>query len=144
MRITLARLADAANVSSEDKLNILGLFNIIRPKAAPGTLGHGTLVLDIQLDPSEVGKKFLMQVLLWGPDGQSSPGPQIEILFPKELYEQLPKGHSINIPIILPVSGAHFQVPGDHAFKILVDGQHFEDVPFKILSPLLQTENDQK
>ena len=53
MRLTLGLLADAANVTAENKINILGEFNLIQTPVLPVTLASFTLVLRLEADANE-------------------------------------------------------------------------------------------
>ena len=55
MKVTLAVLADYANVSREGKLNILGIFNIIHAASFPCT--HGEMVLVTKLEAEVLDSK---------------------------------------------------------------------------------------
>jgi hypothetical protein len=55
IQVDLAVLADAANLSQEGKLNILGEFNILLSNTAPWTMVGRSLVLRLTGNAGDVG-----------------------------------------------------------------------------------------
>ena len=55
MDVTLAVLADYANVSQDGKLNIMGIFQEVNPSEIPFVLPQMYLVLSLTAGPAEVG-----------------------------------------------------------------------------------------
>ena len=55
VEVTVAVLADYANVSQDGKLNIMGIFQEINPPALPFALPQMYLVLSLSAGPAEVG-----------------------------------------------------------------------------------------
>ena len=53
MDVTLAVLADYANVSQDGKLNIMGIFQEVNPPLLPFTLPQMYLVLSLTAGPAE-------------------------------------------------------------------------------------------
>ena len=55
MNVTFALFADAANISQEGKLNILGIFDAVHVGQLPSLHPRGTLVLRIKASPTDQG-----------------------------------------------------------------------------------------
>src|SRR5688572_1005154 len=78
MEITLAVLADAANRSTEGKLNILGAFGNLYATGYP--TGHPLmqLVLRMQASPGEVGQTKELKIVLIDADGHRVEGFEVD------------------------------------------------------------------
>src|SRR5919107_3441606 len=68
----LAVLAEYAGVSSDNRLNILGIFEDINPRTFPATVPHIYVVLSSEADPTEYGEKFLVRVALLDADSDDN------------------------------------------------------------------------
>src|SRR6476469_7430717 len=55
MHMTFALFADAANVSQEGKLNILGVFDALQVSTLPSLHPRATLVVHLKGSPSDAG-----------------------------------------------------------------------------------------
>ncbi len=64
MDVPLALIADAANISEEGKLNVLGVFNRITARELPATHPQLTLVLKFVADAVEAGQTKRLQIFL--------------------------------------------------------------------------------
>src|SRR3990172_7620236 len=71
VEIKLALLADAANLSREGKLNILGAFTTISAVAVPARHPATQLVLNMDVSAAEAGTEKNMEIKLLGEDGEN-------------------------------------------------------------------------
>jgi hypothetical protein len=71
MKITLAVLADYANITREGKLNILGIFDAINTQDFPVTHPQMQLVMRFEADVSEAGKAKKLEIKLMDDDGRT-------------------------------------------------------------------------
>ena len=127
MRVTLAVLADGANISREGKLNIMGIFDVIHTQEFPMTHPQMLLVMRFEGDFAEAGTRKKVEIRLMDADGKKMfylPG---EIL----LGSGVP-GESIGANQILTINMARFDASGSYEFKIMVDGELKAEVPLKI------------
>jgi hypothetical protein len=62
MKVTFVALADAANVSQENKLNILGIFNIVWASAFPAIHPQLQLVMNFEASKAEEGKTKKLEI----------------------------------------------------------------------------------
>src|SRR4030043_122421 len=72
MDVTLAVLADYANISKEGKLNILGVFTEVNPPFLPWNLPQMYLVVSMEAGASEAGIEMPFRILLWDADGKET------------------------------------------------------------------------
>jgi hypothetical protein len=127
LEITLAVIADAANVSRENKLNVLGIFNRFNARQFPAVHPDFTLVLRLQAGPAERGEQKALVVRLIDADGAL-------------VYEL---GGSFGIPnepdkpdfqshVLLSVRGLRIQKPVNHAFHVLINGEEKTRIPLDV------------
>jgi hypothetical protein len=124
----IALLADAANVSREGKLNILGQFDTIWAQRVPMIWPMMTLVVKLEATAGE-GPKHRLGVRVVDEDGNVA-GPQLnaEVEFGKPPLRGLP--YSANW--ILPIGNAVFQKYGTVTFEILADEHNIASIELYI------------
>ena len=129
MDVTLAVLADYSNVSRERKLNVLGVFDIIRAKNFPAVHRSMQLVMTFEAPRSEINTNKNIQVKLIDSDG-------------KQIFEigrqfTLTSGASDEMMIksnnILSLNDLVFEKPGDYAFSILINGEEKRSVRLRLI-----------
>lgn len=126
MEVDLAVIADAANVSKEGKLNILGVFDTIWAREFPFRHAVMVFVLRMKADFTEQGD-HTMEVRLLDADGGQ--------LFKAEGPMQVPggvPGRPIKPHVIMGLSGVSFERPGDYSFEVIVDGHPMKSVPLYV------------
>jgi Family of unknown function (DUF6941) len=126
MHVAFALFADAANVSQEGKLNILGVFDALQVGASPAVHPRAHLVVHIKgtsLDSGNhtVSLRWLSpkRAELWSSAGDLSVGP-------------IPSGVSeMDVPLIaqidLPIDGA-----GSYSMAIALDNEPTTEVPVQV------------
>ena len=119
MKATLALLADAANVSQEGKLNVLGIFNNINAKEFPTQHPTMQLVLRFEASIAEAGMKKKLTVKVLGEDGEQIGEIGGEIQLPEKPRRS---GTPLQMQAIVPVIGAVFPKPGQYVFSVIIDG----------------------
>jgi hypothetical protein len=125
MEVTLALLADYANVSQEGKLNVMGVFDRIWAKEIPVVHPEMSLVFRLEAGPAERGTEKLVEVKLLDADGN--------VLQHLKGHLTVPAGSRhpiVQIAQILKLATVRFEKPGDYAFHILVGGEEKSRVPF--------------
>jgi len=127
MEVTLALLADAANISQEGKLNILGTFNNISASKFPSRHPAMQLVLRLEASPAEAKTQKKLEVKLMDEDANSLGGAVAEFAVPEAR-----SGRRIRMQIIMPINDAVFPKPGDYNFAVLVDGRTEAEVPLSV------------
>ncbi len=129
MDVPLALIADAANISEEGKLNVLGVFNRITTRELPATHPQLTLVLKFVADAVEAGQTKHLEIFLSDPDGQKLLTLEADIEVPS------PKDPGKPVELVMPqaIAGLTFERSGPHAFHILVNGEPKARVPADVV-----------
>jgi hypothetical protein len=131
MNVNLAVLCDAANVSREGKLNILGEFDSIHASTFPLTYPTMVLVVRLEAHPTEAGEHHL-KLHLFDEDGRDVV-PPLEGEFPTG-DPPFPGVAIRTAPLILQMHGVRFDHPGHYSFELLVDNHHLRSLPLHILA----------
>lgn len=127
MEVDLAVVADAANVSQEGKLNVLGVFDTIWARKFPFRHSAMVFVLRVRADFTEQGH-HQMEVRLIDADG----GQLFKAEGPLHVPAGTP-GRQVKPHVIMGLSGISFPKPGDYSFEVLVGGQHLRSVPLYVV-----------
>jgi hypothetical protein len=131
VNVNLAVLCDAANVSREGKLNILGEFDSIHVATFP--LIYPTMVLVVRLEahPTEAGEHSLKLHLVDEDGGDCVPPLQGGFATGDPPFPGVPIRTA---PLILQMHGVRFDKPGHYAFELLVDNHHLRSLPLHVLA----------
>ena len=127
MEVTLALLADAANVSQEGKLNILGAFANINAVKFPTRHPEMQLVLRFEASPAEAEAKKHLEVKVIDEDGQAVAGFGGEFK-----VSPAASGQRIRMQTVMRILDAVFPKPGDYTFAVMVDGNTEYEVPLSL------------
>lgn len=128
MKVIFAVLADAANVSQEGKLNILGNFANINATTFPAQHPEMNLVLRLEASPAEVGTKKKLEVQLIGEDGQRIGGLNADF----EVPPPRSAGEPINMQSVVRLVGIVFPKAGRYAMHILINEEEKADIPLTV------------
>jgi hypothetical protein len=128
MRVTLAVLADYANITREGKLNILGIFDVIHVQDFPVTHPQMQLVMRFEADLSEAGKTKRLEIQLMDEDGK-----RLFVLGGEFTLGPGQPGEVIGTNQILTINMMKFEAPGNHEFKILINDELKAEVPLKVI-----------
>ena len=126
MDVTLALLADGANVSREGKLNVFGIFDTIFARAFPTTHPQMQLVLRFEADADEGGRRDV-EVQFVTADGR--------VLFrlPGAVsVQQRVAGDRTRIDHILSLNNVQLEHAGRYRFNVVVDGELAAVVPLQV------------
>jgi len=123
MQVSFALFADAANLSQEGKLNILGVFDAVHVGQFPALHPRATLVVRLKSSSADAGSHDLS--LQWV-------NPRGNVLWSSsaELAIQPPpnQGADMDMPVIVQID-LPLDVVGDYAMLIELDGvRHGEAV----------------
>ena len=129
MRVTLAILADAANLSKEGKLNILGGFDSIVVGSVPTIHPHMSLVLCVEAEEKEAGTRQPFEIRCVGPQGDTVLAAKGTITPPSDFGggAQVIRGTEI-----VEVRGLKFSDFGDYEVRMLIDDRVECRVPLTI------------
>lgn len=137
MEVKIALLADAANVSQEGKLNILGSFDTINTQVFPCVHPQMVLVMRFDASRAEIGQTKQIDIRLLDPDGRQLGA--VAGAFP---VPDAPPGQRVTIGNILPLSNTIFERAGDHQFIIMISGETKYEVMIRIVDISVQGEQN--
>lgn len=129
MYVSFALLADAANLSQEGKLNILGVFDAVQVAGLPAVHPRASLVVHLKGDAKDVGRHSFG--LRWrGPNGRElwSTEGELEV-------QPAPGGGALDLPVIAAVD-LPLDAAGAYAMHVLLDGEQAATVPLHVRAPL--------
>ena len=116
MHVSFALFADAANISQEGKLNILGVFDALQVAAIPAVHPRATMVVRLKALPADVGRHTL--AFAWvGPGGDEiwSSSGDLEVGAPP------PSATELDVPVIAAID-LPIQEGGTHVMRVSLDG----------------------
>lgn len=122
MDVTLAVCCDAANVSREGKLNLLGIFNSIHAGEYPATHPRLSLVLRVEAGVGEEGDHPLL-IRFVDEDGNE----QFKIEGKLGLHGARP-GRPMTAQTVIDVNNLQIARPGTYAFDVFLDGSRIRSV----------------
>jgi hypothetical protein len=122
MKVPLALLCDAANVSREGKLNILGVFSALRARQFPCIHPSLTLVVGLEATYTERGEHTI-DIRLVDADG----GELLKLDGHVNIQSERP-GRPIMTQAILQLNNIAFPHSGTYTVDILVDRRHERSV----------------
>jgi hypothetical protein len=117
MECTLALLCDAANVTVEGKLNLLGTFTEAYPSVYPAIFPRFFLVLSFTAGAAEAGKTRKLRVELVTDEGMALGWAEQEMSVPPPPRP----GSRPVMNVILQMDGVSIGAPGDYEFSVLVE-----------------------
>lgn len=117
MYCSFALFADAANLSQEGKLNVLGVFDALHVASVPAVHPRATLVVRLKASPEDAGTHALS--LTWvAPGGDEIWSSSGEV----EVHSPPPGAVDVDIPVIaaidLPIAEA-----GVHVMRVELDAE---------------------
>jgi hypothetical protein len=128
VEVNLGVLADAANVSREGKLNIMGIYNVIQVPGFPAIYPQIVLVVKFEAHSAEAGQTKKVQIRFMDEDGRTL----IDVNGNLGLGEGR-SGEKIVVDQIFVFNSVKFERAGDYEIKILVNGEPKKDVPLKVV-----------
>ena len=127
MEVTLAVLADYANVTKEGKLNVMGLFTHINARVLPYVHPQMLLVWEAEAGPAEWGTRKDVEIKLLD-EGAN------QILSLRGNLEVPPgqPGRPVQINSVMAFNNVKFDAEGDYVFSILIGGETKKNVSFRV------------
>lgn len=129
LKIILAVVSDAANISREGKLNITGIFHNIKTSRFPASHPSMVLVYIIESDRGDNQQTHTLKIDLIDEDGSLL----IPSLQGKINFKAAETVKQIRAPQIIQLSNVQFKKPGTHEFKIILNGEIMGTVPLDII-----------
>jgi len=119
MELNFLLIADYANLSIDQKLNVMGIFESIQSAAFPMTHPEMYVVLRLEAGAAEYGRAFKLSVKLMDEDAGNSP---VDLSFEVTVPTPPQRGSTVRVQPILRLSNTVFQKPGTYQLSVLVDG----------------------
>lgn len=117
MHVSFALFADAANISQEGKLNILGVFDALQVATVPAVHPRATLVVRLKAHAEDAGLHTLAfawvgpgETELWSSSGELEVGPPP------------PGAVELDVPVIAAID-LPVREPGRHLMRVALDGE---------------------
>ena len=124
MKARIAVLADYANVTADQKLNVMGIFNVINASQIPARHRQMQLVLSFVPDPWDVMEQIPFEVELVDEDGKA-----LLDLKGNMNAAKAPSGEQATTNCILGLNDLVFNKFGHYEFKIMVNDEPFATLP---------------
>lgn len=118
MDVTLALLADYANITREGKLNVMGVFSIINAPVLPWVHPQMQLVLEFEAGAAEWDTQKEIEIKLIDIDARPLIGIKSSIKVPRG-----EPGRRVRVNSIITLANVKFDRQGDYEFAILVGGE---------------------
>lgn len=131
MDLTLAVLADYANITEDGKLNIMGVFGEINPPTLPFALPMMFLVIGFSASPSEVGAKQEIRIALISEEGRELFNLESSVVASPPKRSDRPA----YIQSIIGLGGCKFEREGMYHFAIMVNGEEKRRLPLRVNEP---------
>jgi hypothetical protein len=126
MHVSFALFADAANLSQEGKLNILGVFDAVQVTTLPAVHPRAHLVVRLKGTRLDIGMHSM--TLHWvNPGGVElwSTAGEIEVTPPPPTVTEM------DFPLIAPVD-LPLDQPGNYTMRIALDQEARAEVPLQV------------
>src|SRR5687767_3816625 len=127
MEVSLAVVADYANVSQEGKLNILGVFDSINATKVPVVHLSWFLVLRLTADTAERGERHQLTIQLCDPDMTQVFSDRSELQVP----EAAPPG-DVTMGIVTQLPATRFAKTGPYEFRVSIDDEVAKRIKFEV------------
>ena len=127
MDVRLAVLADAANVSTDGKLNVAGIFNRIRTNALPAQHPLMVAAVQIEIGAADFGREAQAGLRIVAPDGETST--------PFSTKNKLPVGRAGDPTIwniIFRLPNVRLAKAGTYEFCVIVDDATLATIPLTV------------
>lgn len=127
MHISLALIADEANVTDDGKLNVLGVFDRLHAPEFPATHPKLVFVFRLHAEYADAGREVPLRVRLMDEDGEPLFEAQGSINAPS-----LEPGEFSATNQIFVLVGLRFPRPGGHKFVVNVGDLPAHETPLQL------------
>lgn len=117
MNATLLLLADYANTTADNKLNVMGIFTQIRAVNFPTVHPQMYLVAQLSANPAEYGRKFKFGIRLLDADATK----ELVSLDGHGEVPTLDNGQPAVLNFVISLPNLIFEKPGNYQVSLLVD-----------------------
>ena len=131
MRLTVAMLADSAQVSA-GKLYVLGgAFDTINARNFPAAVRGLSVVLVAEVGPGDRNRDLPIAIRLLDEDGNAL-GVESRGMMRVGEPSTLPAGASTLVPLVASFLGVRFAKPGGYVFMLEHEGEELGRIPFRV------------
>jgi hypothetical protein len=127
MEVTLAVLADYANMTKEGKLNVMGLFTHINARVLPWVHPQMLLVWEAEAGPAEWETRKDVEIKLLDEAANQILSIQGNLEVPRG-----EPGRPVRMNSIMSFNNVKFDAEGDYVFSILIGGETKKNVSFRV------------
>ena len=127
MEVTLALLADYANVTREGKLNVMGLFSVINARALPWVHPQMQLVLELEAGPAEWDTQKDIEIKLLDADAKL-----IFAVCGSAKVSRGEPGKRVRINSSMTFNNVTFNAAGDYVFAVLIGGDTKKEISLTV------------
>jgi hypothetical protein len=128
MHLSVAVIADHANVAKGEKLNVFGIFDTIWSQKFPMIHPFMVLALRVILTFEDGGRPHKLQIILEDEDGRDFLRAEAAMNPMK-----IAAGAVVSSNIVLNFAGLRFQRASRYGFKIIADGTLIATVPLTVV-----------
>lgn len=129
MQIILATIADAANTSTDGKLNLLGTYDTIPSYRVPVRAPAMVLAVSMRTEYEDNGRRFELQYELIDCDGKLLLQGGAAVV-----AGEIPPGQFAHFHLVQPLhQELIFQQFGRYRMNLEIDRQHQTDVVFQVI-----------
>jgi hypothetical protein len=127
MEVSLAVLADYANVTKEGKLNVMGLFTHINARVLPYVHPQMLLVWEAEAGPAEWETRKDVEIKLLDEAANQILSVRGNLEVPRG-----EPGRPVRINSLMGFNNVKFDAEGDYEFAILIGGETKKNVSFRV------------
>lgn len=130
MEVAYLLLADHASADALGKINMLGVFGLIRAKGLPYRLNRMYVVSSLVFPPNEAGYKRKITIKLLDEDGK-----EVLVLGPAEFEVPTSKvpGLGAELPVIMEVNGLTVESEGLYSWKLEIDNDTKQSARLRVV-----------
>jgi hypothetical protein len=132
MRLTVAMLADSAQVAGGKLFVLGGAFDTVHARAFPALVRSLSVVLVAEVEPAERERDLAIAVHLLDEDGGAL-GVESKGIMRVRAPSSLPAGASSLVPLVASFVGVRFPKAGGYVFIIEHEGRELGRIPFRVV-----------
>ena len=129
MDLTFLHLADYANVTVDQKLNVMGIFSNITTNSLPTVHPEMHVVAQLSANASEYGRQFRLSVKLLDEDATKEIVSFDDTVIVPTGERGLPARMNFNLRLV----NVQFDTAGTYEVVVLVDGDQKGSVPLEVI-----------
>ena len=120
-------VADYANMTSNNKINIMGIFTEINPNAYPYNHQNIFLVMKLKAAPEDIGKSKNLVISFFDTDKQE------KLTIPQEItVPEMKKGRLPEFAGVVSINNLTFEKPGYYSFALSIDDNNLGNIGFYV------------